>query len=178
MILDEAYGEFAPVGTLLPVDTSRRNLIRLRTFSKAYGQAGMRVGYAIANPELISQFEKIRNHFGVGYLSQVAAKAALSDQEYLRTMLTEIEQSRQTIYSIAEANNLLWIDSATNFVAIDCGHDGLFARKILHRLQDNGIFVRMPSVAPLDRCIRVTCGPPEQMKLFGEVLAKVLAEES
>ena len=178
MILDEAYGEFAPVGTVLPIDTSRRNLIRLRTFSKAYGLAGMRVGYAIANPDLISQFEKIRNHFGVGYLSQVAAKAALLDQEYLRTMLAEIEQSRQSIYSIAEENSLLWIDSATNFVAIDCGHDGLFARKILHRLQDNGIFVRMPSVAPLDRCIRVTCGPPEQMELFGEVLTKMLAEES
>ena len=93
-------------------------------------------------------------------------------------MLAVIEQSRQSIYSIAEENSLLWIDSATNFVAIDCGHDGLFARKILHKLQDNGIFVSMPSVAPLDRCIRVTCGPPEQMKLFGEVLAKGGAAES
>ena len=178
MILDEAYGEFAPVGTLLPIDTSRRNLIRLRTFSKAYGLAGMRIGYAIANPDLIGEFEKIRNHFGVGYLSQIAAKAALLDQEYLRITLAAIEQSKQSIYSIAEKNNLRWIDSATNFVAIDCGRDELYARRILLKLQKNGIFVRMPGVAPLNRCIRVTCGPPGQMELFGEVLAKVLAEGS
>ena len=76
LILDEAYGEFAPAGTLPPFDMDNCRVIRLRTFSKAYGLAGMRVGYAIGNEELIAEFNKVRNHFGLSRLSQIAALAA------------------------------------------------------------------------------------------------------
>ncbi len=80
LILDEAYGEFAPAGTLPPFDMDNCRVIRLRTFSKAYGLAGMRVGYAIGNEELIAEFNKVRNHFGLSRLSQIAALAAVQDQ--------------------------------------------------------------------------------------------------
>ena len=62
------------------------------------------------------------------------------------------------------------LPSATNFVTIDCGKDGEFARAVLSHLVDNGIFVRMPFVAPQDRCIRISCGPDEQISAFGAAL--------
>ena len=86
LVLDEAYGEFAPENVLPEIDPSDRRVVRFRTFSKAYGLAGIRVGYAIGEPELINEFNKIRNHFGVARLSQVGALAALGDQAYLESV--------------------------------------------------------------------------------------------
>ena len=81
LILDEAYVEFAPDGTAPAIDPTDRRVIRMRTFSKAYGMAGARVGYAIAHPDLITAFNKIRNHFGMSRIGQAGALAALSDPD-------------------------------------------------------------------------------------------------
>ena len=81
LILDEAYSEFAPDGTCPALDVSRPNVIRMRTFSKAYGMAGARVGYAIAEEGLATAFNKVRNHFGVNRIAQAGALAALADQD-------------------------------------------------------------------------------------------------
>ena len=174
LVLDEAYGEFAPENVLPAINPSDRRVLRFRTFSKAYGLAGIRVGYAIGEPELINEFNKIRNHFGLGCVAQAACVAALADNEHLKSVVARVEKARETIYQIAKDNGLVALASATNFVAIDCGQDGVFAKSVLDHLVAQGIFVRMPGVAPLNRCIRVSVGRPEDLALFVDALPKAL----
>ena len=178
LVLDEAYCEFAPQGALPAIDSllARPNVIRMRTFSKAYGLAGMRIGYAIGAPETIRTFDKIRNHFGMSRLSLVAAEAALKDQDYLRGVVADVSSARDRIAEIASANGLKALPSATNFVAIDCGRDGPFARAVLDALVYRGVFVRMPGVAPLDRCIRVSAAPAPELDAFARLLPAALDE--
>lgn len=174
LILDEAYGEFAPEGTLPPLDTANPKLLRFRTFSKAYGLAGARIGYCIGEAELVKSFDKVRNHFGVNRMAQAAALAALADQGYLREVIGKVEWVRGRISDIARRNGLAPLPSATNFVTIDCGLDGAFAKRVLDELIARGIFVRMPGVAPLNRCIRVSAAPDDELDLFAETLPEAL----
>ncbi|MFN7002715.1 MAG: pyridoxal phosphate-dependent aminotransferase [Roseinatronobacter sp.] len=174
LVLDEAYIDAAPAGTAPPLDVSDPRVIRMRTFSKLYGLAGMRVGYAIAAAPLIAMFDRIRNHFGMGRLAQTAALAALRDQDWLGQVQGEVAQARATLAAIAAENGLHALPSATNFVTIDCGQGGDFARALVRDLAARGVFVRMPFVAPLDRCIRVSTGPEAAMQVFAEVLPQAL----
>ncbi|MEP2784697.1 MAG: pyridoxal phosphate-dependent aminotransferase [Pseudoruegeria sp.] len=170
LILDEAYIEFSPEGTAPALDPEDPRVIRFRTFSKAYGMAGARVGYGIAHPDLITSFNKIRNHFGMCRMSQAGALAALADQDYLQQTIKNVIFARQEIDRIALKNNLTIIPSATNFVAIDCGQDGDFAKRVLDGLIAENVFARMPFVAPQNRCIRISAGRPQDLLLFAEAL--------
>ena len=176
LVLDEAYIECAPLGTALPTPFDDPRVIRLRTFSKAYGLAGARIGYAIGAPELIAAFNKVRNHFGVNRAAQEGALAALADQAWLRSVLARIDASRLRIAKIARASGLEPLKSAANFVAIDCGHDGAFAKRVLGNLVDQGVFVRMPFVAPQNRCIRISCGTPADLDILADVLPNALRD--
>ncbi|MBX3598950.1 MAG: pyridoxal phosphate-dependent aminotransferase [Rhizobiaceae bacterium] len=175
LLLDEAYGETAPAGTLPPSDFIWPNVIRLRTFSKAYGLAGIRCGYAFGDPDVISSFEKMRNHYGVNKMAQVAGLAALKDQQYLAVVLARIEAARNRISELARQNGLEPLPSATNFVTIDCGSDGAFAKKVLDGLLEQDVFVRKPMAPKLDRCIRISVGLPHELDIFAAELPKVLA---
>ena len=177
LVLDEAYGETAPAGSIPSTDAflDRPNIVRTRTFSKAYGLAGARVGYAISTPGTAQAFDKIRNHFGMNRMATAGAIAALRDQDYLEKVLAEIAASRARISGIATRNGLTPLPSATNFVAIDCGRDAVYARAIVDGLMaDHGIFIRMPGVAPLNRCIRISTGPEADMALLEAALPAVL----
>lgn len=174
LVLDEAYAEFAGMA-LLPIDVSRPNVIRFRTFSKAYGMAGARVGYALAHADVAGAFDRICNHFGMTRISVAGALAALEDQAYLRDIIGRVAAARDTIAGIARANGVHPLASHTNFVTVDCGRDGAFARKVLAHLIDLGVFVRMPFVAPEDRCIRVTAGTDADLAVFAEALPVALA---
>lgn len=174
LCLDEAYSDFAPSDALPKIDVTNPRVIRTRTFSKAYGMAGARVGYAIGEAGLVKSFDKIRDHFGVNKLAQAGALAALGDQPYLRNVVSQVETARGEIGRIAEANGLLPLPSATNFVAVDCRRDGAYARAVLKALIESGIFVRMPGVAPLDRCIRISAGRPQDLALLAGALPKAL----
>lgn len=175
LVLDEAYVETAPEGTALPLEWNDPRVIRMRTFSKAYGLAGARVGYAIAAPELITAFHKVRNHFGMNRAAQAGALAALEDQAWLCEVQGRIADARARIGQIALANGLVPLPSAANFVTLDCGRDGVFAKSILDALVARGIFVRMPFVAPQNRCIRVSCGTPEDLTAFAAALPGAIA---
>ena len=175
LLLDEAYLETAPAGTAPPLTPDHPNVIRMRTFSKAYGMAGARVGYAIGPQDLIKGFDRIRNHFGMNRIAQIGALAALRDQSYLADVITKIAQARDRISAIARDNGLTPIPSATNFVTVDCRADGDFARRVLAHLIDQRIFVRMPFVAPQDRCIRIGAGLTQDMDLLAETLPRALA---
>lgn len=175
LILDEAYGETAPASAIPPLDVSRPNVLRMRTFSKAYGMAGMRCGHAVGEKENIRAFDKVRNHFGVSRLTQAAAIAALADKQHLADVVGQVAAARERIAEIAAASGLSVVPSATNFVAIDCGGDGAFAQAVLQGLIERDIFVRKPAAPVLDRCIRVSVGPQAQMDLLAEMLPQALA---
>ena len=130
MILDEAYIEMAPPGAAPRIPVDRPNVLRFRSFSKIHGLAGLRVGFGVGAAPLIRAFDKIRNHFGVGRIAQAGALGALSDSSWVATVNTRIAESRARIAAIAGANELRPLSSATNFVAIDCGRDGVFARAV------------------------------------------------
>ncbi|MEM6620625.1 MAG: pyridoxal phosphate-dependent aminotransferase [Pseudomonadota bacterium] len=175
LCLDEAYVEFAPDGTAPAWDTSDTRVIRFRTFSKAYGMAGLRIAYAVTHPETAAAFNRIRNHFGVSRIAQEAAIAALSDADHLAWIVAQVSAARDKIAQIARANGLMPLESATNFVTIDCGRDGDYARRVLAELLARDVFVRMPGVAPLDRCIRVGAGTATDLEILARTLPDALA---
>lgn len=176
LVLDEAYIECAPADCAPDIAADDPRVIRMRTFSKVYGMAGARVGYAIGAPELIAAFNKVRNHFGMNRAAQAGALAALGDQDHLALVLSQIEGARARITAIAAENGLRALPSATNFVAIDCGGDGVFAKAILDGLIARGIFVRMPFAAPQNRCIRVSCGTHADLDAFAAALPGAITD--
>lgn len=180
LVLDEAYGETAPASALPETGSliDQPNILRMRTFSKGYGLAGLRCGYAFGSEGTITSFNKVRNHFGVNKMAQTAALAALQDQAYLAQVQDRISGSLARIGAVAAANGLEPLQSATNFVAIDCRRDGAFATALLQELVGRGVFVRMPGVAPLNRCIRISAGPDDVMDIFEEELPQALAAVS
>lgn len=174
LVLDEAYIECAPDGTAPEIDPTDPRVIRMRTFSKVYGMAGARVGYAIGAAPIIDAFNKVRNHFGMNRSAQAGALAALQDQAYLTKVSGKIEAAKKRIGTIARDNGLQALPSATNFVAIDCGSDGGFAKAVLGGLIAQGIFVRMPFAAPQNRCIRISCGTDADLDLLATALPAAL----
>ncbi|MFN3292064.1 MAG: pyridoxal phosphate-dependent aminotransferase [Gemmobacter sp.] len=176
LALDEAYVDLAPEGTAAEIDPDDPRVIRLRTFSKGHGLAGLRVGYALAAPGLIAAFDKVRNHFGIGRVAQAGALAALQDRAWLAHVRAEVVAARARIGAIARANGLVPLASATNFVTVDCGGDGALARAVLAGLVARGVFVRMPFVAPHDRCIRISCGTEADLAALAAALPEALAE--
>jgi histidinol-phosphate aminotransferase len=174
LVLDEAYSDLAPPDAIPQIAPDHPQVIRLRTFSKGYGMAGARIGYALTNPDLARAFDKLRDHFGLGRIGQIGALAALADQDWLAHVKAQVTQARDRLAEIASANGLRPLPSATNFVSIDCGRDGAFARRVLAECQARGLFIRMPGVAPLDRCIRVSTGPQAALDVVEEVLPQAL----
>ena len=174
LCLDEAYVDFAPEGTAPSLDIGNPQVIRFRTFSKAHGMAGMRIGYALTHPEIALAYDRIRNHFGVNRLAQIGAAESLADVAHLAWVREQVERARARIGEIAAKHRLSALPSATNFVAIDCGRDGAYAKAVLEGLIAHDVFVRMPGVAPLDRCIRVSAGTESDLALFDRTLGEVL----
>ena len=174
MVLDEAYIDAAPQGTAPVLDPANSRVIRMRTFSKLYGLAGLRVGYAIGAAPLIAMFDRIRNHFGIGRLAQAGALAALQDQTWLQQVQQDLQAAKNRLRAIAAEHGLHALPSGTNFVTIDCGRDGAYARALVAEMARQDIFIRMPFVAPHDRCIRVSAGPEQQLALFDAALGPAL----
>ncbi|MFN4156033.1 MAG: pyridoxal phosphate-dependent aminotransferase [Paracoccaceae bacterium] len=175
LVLDEAYADLAPEGCIPDIPADHPQVIRLRTFSKGYGMAGARVGYAIAEPGLVLAFDKVRDHFGMGRVAQIGALAALQDQDWLAQVRRRVIVARARMTGIAAANGLHALPSATNFVTVDCGRDGDHARAILREVVARGVFIRMPGVAPLDRCIRISLGDDAALDVLEEVLPQAIA---
>ncbi|MEM8789468.1 MAG: pyridoxal phosphate-dependent aminotransferase [Pseudomonadota bacterium] len=178
LCLDEAYAEFAPPDTLPPLAPAHPCVIRMRTFSKAHGMAGARIGYALGHPDLIGAFAKVRNHFGVNRTAQTGALAALSAEDWLAQVILRTAAARDRIAAIARDHGLSPLPSATNFVTIDCRRDAAFARAVMDALLARRIFVRMPFAAPGNRCIRVTAGTEADLDAFAAALGPALKAAS
>ncbi|MCR4419245.1 MAG: histidinol-phosphate transaminase [Clostridia bacterium] len=175
VVFDEAYREFASAPDfpdLLPhIRSGRRNLIVLRTFSKAYGLAGLRVGYGIAHPELIGWLNRVRDPFNVNSLAQVAALAALDDQEHVEKTQKIVWEGREYLYRALEAMGLRYEPTQANFILVDVGRD---CRRVFHELLKEGVIVRPADIFDLPTCVRVTVGTAEQNRRFIEALGRVL----
>ncbi len=173
-LLDEAYADFADAGELLPEQLDDR-LIRMRTFSKAYGMAGARIGYAIATERNLQTLGKLRLQYGVNRNAQVGALASLDDDEFRRYVVRETAAARDEYYRLAAELGCGAIESYANFVCIDMGSKER-AASVMEELLRRGVWIRKPGAAPLDRYVRVSAGTAPMRAAFAEALRAVLAE--
>jgi len=172
LFLDEAYADFVR-SDRLPADAVDPRTIRTRTFSKAYGMAGARIGYAIASAEAIATFQKLRLHFGVNRTAQIGALAALEDDAFLRGVVAEVERGREEYRALAERHGLRSLPSSTNFVCVEIGTRAE-AEAMVGVLLEMGVFVRKPWAPPIDGFIRVTVGTAAERAAFAEIFAEAL----
>ncbi|PYV71691.1 MAG: histidinol-phosphate transaminase [Acidobacteria bacterium] len=179
VVLDEAYGDFAAdfaerrgVTYSRALDHVRadRNLILLKTFSKAHGLAGLRVGYGIGPARLISVFAQVRSIFSVSSVAQAAALAALRDQEHISRAIEN--NSEQSEVLIANLNELGYSVPPTwaNFVYCELGED---AARFAERLQAHGVVVQPLGLWGAPTAIRISVGTPEQNRRFLDAFEEV-----
>jgi histidinol-phosphate aminotransferase len=168
LLIDEAYADFAPAAAIPPITTEDPRLVRTRTFSKAHGMAGARIGYAMAHEQVVLALNCIRNQFGVNRVAQAGALASLGDTAFIEGVVRQVEEGRRDYQALAQELGLHCFESATNFVNIDMGCSDK-ARATLSGLLQRDVFVRMPGHPPGDRCVRVTVGTPTQRATFGQV---------
>lgn len=171
VVLDEAYYEFAQGDAYpesIPLLEKYPNLIILRTFSKVYGLASLRVGYGVASPEIISYLNRVRPPFNVNTLAQVAAVAALEDQQFVQKTLTENEKGLEYLYSAFEQLNLYYVKSHANFVWVKTP---LASGEMFQKLMHKGVIVR----PFMENWLRITVGTEEQNKTLIQALTEVMA---
>jgi histidinol-phosphate aminotransferase len=172
LVIDEAYADFVAAALLPPASLEPRT-IRLRTFSKAFGLAGARVGYAIAAAPVIATFQKIRQHFGVNRTAQIGALAALGDEQFVRGVVDEVARGRVEYAELGRRLGCRTLPSATNFVCFEIGtREG--AEAMVGRLLEDGVFVRKPYAPPIDGFIRVTVGTSAERAAFAQVFSEAL----
>lgn len=171
IIVDEAYAEFAN-DSVAKLAAKMGNLLVLRTFSKAFGLAGLRVGYAVGNPKLIEALEGIRAPFNVNRLAQAAAIAALRDKRYLRKVVARVRRGRTYLRRELTKLGFRVLPSDANFLMVDVGPLGLDSSEVCDFLAERKIFVRDLSnfrgAGP--NYVRITVGTPRQNeRLVGEL---------
>ncbi|HEY3119465.1 MAG TPA: histidinol-phosphate transaminase [Vicinamibacteria bacterium] len=180
LVLDEAYSEFAshaargdyPDGTTYVRQGAP--VVALRTFSKAYGLAGVRVGYAMASDEVIEAVEAVREPFNSSHLAQAAAMAALDDREHVVRTLELIEHERPRMAAELSARGLGITESIANFLLVDARRD---AAPLFRALLARGVIVRPLRAYGLDTSLRITVGTAAENGRLLEALDRALAEE-
>lgn len=177
VVLDEAYIEFTDPA--LRPDSVRLfregmdNLFILRTFSKIYGLAGLRIGYGIGDAGLVTLMNRVKPPFDVSVPAESAAILALSDGEFVRSTLEDAAREKAFFYRELQRRNLDYVASHTNFVLIDTGRQ---ATDLFRRLLRRGVIVRPAKTYGLPTSIRVTLGRHEENERFFQALDEVLAE--
>ncbi|MEW5894376.1 MAG: histidinol-phosphate transaminase [Candidatus Omnitrophota bacterium] len=176
VFLDEAYYEYAVNSPGYPESLTllKRypNLIIARTFSKIYGLAGLRVGYAVASPEMIGIMNRVREPFNVNSVAQEAAIACLKDQKYYKQALAILEEERQFLGDAVKQLGLKVFPSATNFILIDLGFS---SKEAVDGLLRKGVIIRDMAPWGLNSFIRVTIGLPEENRKFIKELRALIA---
>jgi histidinol-phosphate aminotransferase len=173
VIIDEAYAEFARSSFVDLVERSERVVIA-RTLSKAFGLAGLRVGYAIAAPRLVSEIEKARGPFKVAAPSERAALAAINeDREWVASRVADAIQCRERLIVALGELGLTPLPSAANFVLVPVSD----ALDVGRRLRTRGVAVRPFTALPtIGDALRITVGPWPMMEMLVAALREVLAE--
>ena len=176
LVIDEAYFEYAkqhnvPNGInyvkLINPKIPKKNIIITRTFSKAYGLAGLRIGYGVANKEIIKVLEKVRQPFNTNHLAQVGAIEALKDQKFVEYSVLQNEIGKEYLYEELEKLNIHFIPSFANFIMFKSPIDNLY-----DSLLKNGVAIR-PAFG-VDGFYRVSIGTMEENKKFIEILKRII----
>ncbi len=174
VVIDEAYAEFvtdADYPKTLETLKKYKNVVLLKTFSKAYGLASFRVGYGIAHPEIIKLIEKVRNPFNVSVQAQVAALAALEDEDFVAKTVANNSEMLKLVYSTLDEMGVGYIPTFTNFLMIRVGQESM---KVFQELMKKGYIIRAGAALGMENYIRVTIGTKEEMLGFFEALKAIL----
>lgn len=171
VVVDEAYHEFLPKA----MDTSRliadhSNLVVMRTFSKAQGLAGLRIGYGLASTEVTAALQKVRQPFQANSMAQTAALAALGDGQHIHKTVRTIETGRAFLESEFRVRKLDYVPSCANFILVNVGN----GQRFFDRLMRRGVIVRPMQGYRLPAWIRVTVGTLSENKRFLKALDEVL----
>ncbi|MEX2456979.1 MAG: histidinol-phosphate transaminase [Balneolaceae bacterium] len=179
IIADEAYYEFAKEVKDYPkaMDYRKNNMVILRTFSKAYGLAGFRIGYCIADEEIITQMMKIKLTFEPTALAQAAALAAYSDEEFLDKSIEVVHEGRDELYTFFDEHQVAYARSISNSVMMILD-DEQSAINFTQAMLEEGVILRRINAFGLPNCVRITIGTEKEMKHFRESFLKVSAEIS
>ena len=174
VVMDEAYFEYAKEIEDYPhaLHYDYDNIIVLRTFSKAYGLAGFRVGYAIANEELISNMMKTKLTFEPTTLGQAAALAAYNDHEFLQKSVDVVEESKERLYQFFEKHNVEYVKSISNSVMMIMSSEEE-AIDFTQSMLEKGVILRRINAFGLPNCIRITVGLSEEMDHFEQSFLEV-----
>ena len=179
--VDEAYVEFAEE-TVEDMLDEYENLIISHTFSKAMGLAGIRLGWIVANPEIIQYVNRIRTPLNVSLMTQVAAIAAIEDAEYIRENVRRVKEDREFFFEeIKKIPGLRPIPSEANFVMIDCLQSGVKGSEFYQHLLNKGYLARSfvnGRGLPGDRYFRVTIGTHEDTVNVLEEIKSLARERS
>lgn len=175
IIADEAYYEFAKDVEDYPkaLDYDRENVIILRTFSKAYGLAGFRVGYGIAREEIINNLLKTKLTFEPTTLGQAAALAAYQDNDFLQKSIDVVNEGKENLYAFFDEHNVKYVKSISNSVMmiLDSEKEAIeFTQKML----ELGAILRRINAFGLPNCVRITIGLKEEMDHFEESFKKTM----
>lgn len=174
VVLDEAYYEYArgeDYPESIELLEQYDNIIILRTFSKAYGLAGLRIGYAISRKETIELLNRVRGPFNVNAAAQAAALAALDDQEFVQRSVQTNEEGKRYLYQAFEKMGLEYIPTHTNFIMVNVEKNSV---EVFKALLQKGVIIRSGDIFDMDNWIRVTIGTPEQNMRLIEALKEVL----
>ena len=172
IVLDEAYVDFVDAGELYTDPDPR--VIRMRTFSKAFGLAGARIAYCLAPAETVAAFAKIRLQYGVSRTAQIGALVALDERAFLDGVVRDVARGRDDYRALGARLGLPTLPSRTNFVCFDLGSRER-AEGMVDALLRRGVFVRKPAAPPLDGHIRVTVGTEPERAYFASALEDALA---
>jgi len=171
---DEAYFEYVDAPDFpdtLEYVRQGRNCIVLRTFSKIYALAGLRIGYGIAPPQLARPLKQVREPFNVAGIAQVAALASLDDPDQVRRTVENNQKGRNYLYEQFDALGLSYVPTQANFIFVDVGMD---SQECFDQLMRRGVTVRTGDIFGFPTFIRVTIGTPEQNARFIAALTDIL----
>ncbi|MED5578790.1 MAG: histidinol-phosphate transaminase [Nitrospinota bacterium] len=172
VLLDEAYVDFVEEEKRVDTISMFENnpLFILRSFSKTFGLAGLRVGYGIGNDELVGYMNRVREPFNVNSVAQSASLFALNDAEFKDKVVRMVKEGRELLYSGFNRLGINFIESQANFIFVQVG-DG---DKVSNELMAQGVIVRPGSVFENKEWIRVTVGTLREIEIFLETLKKIL----
>ncbi len=174
VVIDEAYFEYVDddeYPNSLTYHSTGKSILTVRTFSKIYGLAGLRVGYGIANPEIISEMHRVREPFNVNSLAQVGARAALDDIEHVENTRRNNKEGLEYLAGELDRLKISYAESYANFILIDLEED---PKSVYESLLREGVIVRPVGGYGLRTHLRVSVGLPQENERFIKALEKVL----
>ncbi len=179
VVCDEAYHEFVKspnYGTAMDLIDNYPNILVLRTFSKLHGLAGLRIGYAVANEDLIDTLQKVREPFNVNAIAQVGAVESIKDKDHVKQSKEHTWQALEQFYHYLPQIGLSYIPTQANYLLIDL--KGMDDEKIARDLYEKGIVVKHGKALGIPGYIRVSTGLEHENKIFIQTMSEIVSADT